>query len=379
MALGLYVHVPFCRARCHFCAFYLRIFRDADAARYADALVREIDLHADANTLGGRALDTVYFGGGTPTVLTPAQLTTILARVRDRLGVKRDAEVTIEAHPEDLTRPLVDELSSAGFTRLSIGMQSDDDAALLSLGRPAAARRVIEAMAHARAAGFHSVSLDLMYGLPGQPVNAWQDALESALALAPDHLSCYAFTVESKSLTGWQVARGDIGPPSADCQDDMDRLTVDRLAAAGYERYEISNWARPGHRCRHNLLYWTGRDYLGLGPSAQSYVAEERFGVIANLDAYCRSLEAGALPIVERERLTDQQRTVEVIVFGLRRIEGIDHTVIARGRQTGALSAGWLSKLEGLLTDGFLERSGERLRLTDSGRRYADTVAERLF
>jgi len=371
MPIGAYIHVPFCRTRCHFCAFYLRVFREADAARYVDAVVREIDRHAVEGTVAGRAFDTVYFGGGTPTVLSEVQLSTILTLLSRRLGVQSDAEITVEAHPDDLDASRLAALMKSGVTRLSIGAQSFDEHELLRIGRPTLPVAVTAAVDGARRAGIRSVNLDLMYGLPGQSLMQWQDTLDAAIGLAPDHLSCYAYTVEPETRTAIDIARGDVPRPSDSLQLEMETRSEEILTKAGYERYEISNYARPGHRCRHNMLYWTGADYLGFGPSAQSYVGGDRFGVVANLETYCRTLESGALPIVDRQPLNPSDQLIDRIVFGLRRIEGIESRLVA--------DAGRTTEVAHLIDDGWLEERDARLRLTEAGRRHADSVAERLF
>ena len=374
MHLGLYIHVPFCRARCHFCAFYLRIFQDETARDYLTALSQEIRLHAERDSLGGRHLDTVYFGGGTPTTLTSPQLCGILDHVRESFGMAPDAEVTIEAHPDTLNAEGLKDLVRAGFTRLSVGVQSLDEQDLVSIGRRTKEKVPWAAIHDARHAGFSNINLDLMYGLPGQTMEGWDATLKETLALQPTHVSCYALTVEAKTTLDRDIHTGALGNPDPDLQVAMDELAANRLREAGYDRYEVSNYARPGYACRHNLLYWQGEEYLGLGPSAQSYLGGCRIGNIEKLGGYTRRLLDGHLPIVEKEPLSDTQARREQIVFGLRLIQGIDRGVIQQ-----VPDPIWQRTFDNLLRTGLLEAHGERVRMTDWGRRYADSIAVELL
>ncbi|MBI4400030.1 MAG: radical SAM family heme chaperone HemW [Nitrospirae bacterium] len=375
MAIGLYIHVPFCRTRCHFCAFYLQIHRDDKAQRYLASLAREIRLHADLNSLGGRHLDTVYFGGGTPTTLLPDQLTGILELIRECFGLQERAEVTLEAHPNTVTAEGLRCLVRAGFTRISFGVQSMDDDELVLIGRRTHGTTARAAVVAARRAGFANINLDLIYGYPGQTIASWRATLDETIALEPTHLSCYAFTLEDHTRFQVDVRRGDRAEPDAEFQNVMEDEALRRLAAAGYERYEISNFSRPGYTCRHNLLYWQGDEYLGLGPSAQSYLNGCRFGNVDDLTAYHRALEAGRLPILEVEQLSPGQRVREAVAFGLRLTEGVDLGELSSDSMNGE----WERTLNRLVERGWLEERSGRIRLTGLGRRFADSVAVELL
>ena len=375
MSLGLYLHVPFCRTRCHFCAFTLQIHREDRAQRYLHALSGEMRLHAGQQSLAGRRLDTVYFGGGTPTALSAAQLEGILQNVRDSFGLTGSAEISVEAHPDTVTEDSLRQLADAGVTRISFGAQSMDDSELLQIGRRTSGNRTQAAVGMARAAGFANINLDLIYGVPGQTLDGWLATLEAVLSLDPAHLSCYALTVEEKTRLHIDVRRGDAVEPDTALQNEMEDAASRRLAAAGFTRYEISNYARPGYACRHNLLYWQGQDYLGLGPSAQSYLDGRRFGNAESVDDYCRTLEEGRLPVAESELLSEDQRQRERIVFGLRLIDGVDRTLLRHEPPDGA----WNQTLERMARRGLLEEREGRIRLTDEGRRYADSVAAELI
>jgi oxygen-independent coproporphyrinogen-3 oxidase len=375
MAVGLYIHVPFCLSRCDFCAFYLQVYRGDRAFTYLQALNREIKLHGSLGTLAGQPLTSVYFGGGTPTTLRPRELAGILETVRRTFGITPGAEVTVEAHPDTVTRDGVRVLADAGLTRLSVGVQSLATEELTQLGRHTDGEAVRRAVQNARRAGIRNINLDLMYGLPGQSPAAWSRTLEEALALDPTHLSCYALTIEERTALGHAVRRGVREEPDPDLLNLMEHCTASRLAGAGFERYEISNYSRPGYVCRHNLLYWQAEDYLGLGPSAQSYVSGRRFGILPDLSAYARELAAGRLPLTDEEEVGPVQRAREAVVFGLRLTGGIEATVVRRA----GLDRHWRAKLDGLMNDGWLEERGGFLRLTSAGRRLADSVAVELL
>jgi oxygen-independent coproporphyrinogen-3 oxidase len=375
MSVGLYIHVPFCRARCHFCGFYLQVYREHRAQRYVKSLAAEIRLRRQLNSLGGRQLDSVYFGGGTPTTLAPHQLRGIFDLAVDAFGLRPDAEVTMEADPSTVNEEGLSRLRCAGFNRLSLGVQTMEQSELVRIGRRTVPDQVVEAVQYARRAGFESLNLDLMYGLPSQTLASWRSTLEEALVLQPSHLSCYALTVEEGTQLAAEVRRGDLGEPDEVLQSTMEEEAVKQLAAAGFRRYEISNFCRPGYECRHNLLYWTDQDYLGLGPSAQSYLDGERFGNVENLAHYHDALEASRLPITPREHLTPEQRRRESLIFGLRLTEGVEKARLGLSDQDSA----WKHALNRLIRRGLLKEELGRLKLTDLGRRFADSVAVEIF
>lgn len=375
MSLGLYIHVPFCRSRCHFCAFYLEIYRKDRAHDYLTALCREIRLHVEQQTLGGRRLDTVYVGGGTPTTLQPSDLCEILSHVQSRFGLHPDAEITVEAHPDTVRVEGLTRLTKAGFNRISFGVQSLDEGELAGMGRSPLPDRTSKAVASARDAGFSNINLDLIFGLSGQTLESWQSTLAQAIALNPTHLSCYALTVEEGTRLLIDIRRGDCTTPEDALQNAMEDEAATQLTAAGFDRYEISNYCRPGHECRHNRLYWENGEYLGLGPSAQSYVDGARFGNVENLKSYQEVLADGCAPIAERERLGPEQRYREALVFGLRMIEGIPLESIEAHKLDGECTA----KISQLLNDGWLVETDGRIKLTAAGRRFADSVAVELL
>lgn len=371
---GLYIHVPFCHQRCHFCAFYLEIHHPRAAAEFVDSLLTELRLYADSSPFDHSPLGSIYFGGGTPTTLSPDQLTRILSAAKDTFGLASDGEVTVEAHPGSVTPASLRQLRRGGFTRISFGAESMNQTELDRVGRPGSPFNTKEVIVAACDAGFENINLDLMYGLPGQTLHSWNTSLHEIIALSPSHLSCYALTVEDGTSLQAAIRRGLVPAPDEALQNEMDAVAESTLTSSGYRRYEISNYARPGFASRHNRLHWTAGRYLGLGPSAQSYVGNRRFGNVSNLAAYNSLLRNGQLPVSEAEELSHAHETCERLIFGLRLTDGVALD------ESGVLSYRGLARtVDELIEDNFLEREGSLVRLTARGRRYADTVAVALL
>ncbi len=370
-AIGLYIHVPFCRRRCHFCAFYLEIARPDRIVRFQSALLQEIALHARQDFLNRRLLHSIYFGGGTPTSLPTEYLTTLLKQIRATWPTSPDAEITVEAHPSTVGSEDLNALAEAGFNRISLGAESMKDRDFASIGRSGLVRDTVSAVHESRRAGFRNINLDLMYGLPGQSLPDWMDTVESLLALQPTHISCYALTVEEETRLAQNIGRQVVAPPDEALQVEMEAAAERILAGAGFVRYEISNYAKLGSACRHNLLYWTGGEYLGLGPSAQSYLAGTRFGKIADLESYLETLNEDRLPIEDHITLSMLDRQRDALVFGLRLLSGVPRLTSRTAERD--------RQVDTLLNQGLLASDHDRLWLTPLGRRYADTVAETLF
>lgn len=372
---GLYIHIPFCLARCHFCAFYVQVYREDRASRFLRALHREIEQYGDRFTSQGRSLDSIYLGGGTPTALEAEQLADILSRIRNFFPLNLACEITIEAHPGTMSEEGIEKLVRAGCNRLSFGLQSVDRDELIEVGRKTEHDPIRTVVNQARRVGIRNLNLDLMYGLPGQTLEGWRRTLDEVLACEPEHLSTYALTIEDKTGLAVEVHRGDPVEPDPELQNAMEEETERRLGEAGFHHYEISNYSRPGSECRHNLHYWRGQDYLGLGPSATSFVDGCRFGNVESLPDYCAGLEAGQLPIVEWEPLTSEQIHREQLVFGLRLLDGID----AAEPESPLIYSDRRPRVAHLVQEGLLVEEAHRLKLTAKGRRYADSVALELW
>ncbi|QEW03264.1 radical SAM family heme chaperone HemW [Microbacterium lushaniae] len=374
---GVYLHVPFCRVRCGYCDFNTYTSSELRGARqdqYADTLLREIELSVGVMAAAGplRAASTVFLGGGTPTLLPAGDLARMLDGVRDAYGLVPGAEVTVEANPDTVTDAVAAELAAAGVTRMSIGMQSARPHVLAALDRTHDPANVRTAVAAARAAGL-DVSVDLIYGTPGESLEDWRASLEEAISLGPDHLSAYALIVEDGTKLARQIRRGELAEPDDDLEADMYELADDMLGAAGLQWYEVSNWARgPEHRSRHNLAYWRGADWWGYGPGAHSHVAGLRWWNVRHPAAYAARLAQGASPAAGRERPDAASRRLEEVLLRSRIREGYPVAeLLAEGRHAVA----------GLVADGLVEGADAvrgHIVLTRRGRLLADAVVRTL-
>lgn len=357
MSLSLYLHLPYCARRCPYCDF--AISTDPPSAAYAQALRHEIA--SWGRKLHHPTLDTVHLGGGTPSRMPVEFLAGILGEVQEAFKVAPGAEIALEANPDDAA--LFQELPGLGVNRLSIGAQSFDDAELACLGRTHNAAQTERAFHAARRAGFRNLSLDLIYGLPGQDMASWTRTLEKSLVLDPEHLSVYALT-----LTGAKMLKGPACPDEA-AQAALAREAMQRLERRGFVQYEISNFAKPGFESRHNLAYWTFKPYLGLGVGAHSYLPPRRFANVAQTPVYLARMAAGQDPQGMEEAPTAEQTAIERIFLGLRLAAGLDPVHLP------AEAAG---EVDLLLSECLLERRKGRLALTPRGRLLVDAVTGRL-
>ncbi|MGN6324643.1 radical SAM family heme chaperone HemW [Pseudolysinimonas sp.] len=373
--LGVYVHVPFCRVRCGYCDFNTYTadeIRGVKQSDYPGQALSELGLAVGVLGTAARPARTVFFGGGTPTLLPAAQLAAVLGGIRDRFGLAPDAEVTTEANPDSVDLAALEELAAAGFTRVSFGMQSAVPHVLATLDRTHDPERIPLVVEWARAAGLQ-VSLDLIYGTPGESLDDWAASVDLALAQRPDHLSAYALIVEPGTRLHRDIARGRVPEPDDDLQADMYDLADDRLTAAGMTWYEVSNWATDAaHRSRHNLAYWTGQDWWGVGPGAHSHVGGVRWWNVKHPAAYAERLAAGVSPAAGRETLDDDAVRLERILLGTR---------IADGLPIEALEQNGRSAVAALIAEGLVDGADAirgRIVLTRRGRLLADAVVRRL-
>jgi putative oxygen-independent coproporphyrinogen III oxidase len=376
--LGIYLHVPFCRTRCGYCDFNTytpaELRTSADLSETGDAYVHaaraEIDLAGRVLGASAPPVSTVFVGGGTPTLLAARDLVGLLARLDRTFRLVDDAEVTTEANPESVSPASLTDLREGGFTRISFGMQSAVPHVLATLDRVHAPGRPIAAVAEARAAGFEQVSLDLIYGTPGESLTDWRTSLEAALAAEPDHVSAYALVVEDGTRLGARVRRGELPLPDDDDLADKYLMAEELLTAAGFGAYEVSNWAaRRDAACRHNLGYWRGDHWWGIGPGAHSHVGGTRWWNVKHPVAYAARLAAGRSPAQAREVLSAADRRLEQILLEVRLAEGMPiDRLSARGRgRVGDLAARELVTV-----------ADDRLRLTLTGRLLADAVVREL-
>jgi oxygen-independent coproporphyrinogen-3 oxidase len=375
--LGLYVHVPFCAARCGYCDFntYTAAELPGGGARVAFAAGAETELALARRVLGDGVppASTVFFGGGTPTVLPVADLARILRAVERELGVAEGAEISVEANPESVDARSLAALRAAGFTRISLGMQSAAPHVLAVLDRLHSPGRATAAAREARAAGFEHVSVDLIYGAPGETAADWRASLEAALEAGPDHVSAYALVVEPGTALAARVRRGELQAPDGDVQAARYEAADDLLAGAGLEWYEISNWAAgPGARSRHNLGYWRGATWWGVGPGAHSHAGGVRWWNVLHPTAWAERLAAGISPAAGREVLDAATRRLERVLLEVRLADGLD---VALLDDDGRAAAGALAA-DGLLDAAALQAG--RAVLTRRGRLLGDHVAREL-
>jgi oxygen-independent coproporphyrinogen-3 oxidase len=364
---GVYVHIPFCSSICNYCNFNRGLYDEALKTRYVAALRQEI-----ART-GNVAADTVFFGGGTPSLLDPEDVAAIVGSIRDAVDVDADSEITLETNPETVDRAKLERFRAAGVNRLSFGVQSFQDVELARLGRIHSADRARAAVREARAAGFDNVSLDLMMWLPGQSVEQWLANVDALIAAAPDHASLYLLELYPNAPLKEDMARGGWSLAPDEDAAEMYLRAMERLEAAGFAQYEISNVAREGRASRHNLKYWTDGEWLAFGCGAHGTRAGVRTKNVSGTEDYIRRVINGEDPVTERRVLTPEERLEEALFTGLRLIAGVDTSEV--GARYGVdVWARFGAALEPFLQEGWVIREGTRLRLTRAGMLMANEV-----
>jgi putative oxygen-independent coproporphyrinogen III oxidase len=372
-SFGIYVHVPFCSVRCGYCDFNTytadELGEGATRATYADTAILEIE-RAGRELVGAPRIDTVFFGGGTPTALPAADLVRVLAALRHTFGLAHDVEVTTEANPDSVTPDSLATLRAGGFSRISFGVQSAVPHVLATLERTHDPARVPQAVRWAREAGFEQLSVDLIYGTPGESMDDWRTSLEQAIALEPDHVSAYALIVENGTAFARKVRRGEVVMPDDDETADKYLLADRMLGAAGLGWYELSNWSRDAaSRCRHNILYWQGANWLGIGPGAHSHIGGERWWNVKHPAAYAQRLLAGESPRHDGETIGPAAAHVERIML---------ETRLRTGLPLASLASAGRAAVPGIVARELAVLAGDRLVLTPSGRLLADAVVREL-
>ncbi|MFM9035420.1 MAG: radical SAM family heme chaperone HemW [Mycobacterium sp.] len=370
-AFGIYVHVPFCATRCGYCDFNTYTPAElggTDPDGWLSALCAELRLAAAA--VGPVRVDTVFVGGGTPSLVGAQRLAGVIDAIRANFALAPDAEVTTEANPESTSPGFFDAVRAAGYTRVSLGMQSASPRVLAMLDRTHSPGRAVAAAREALAAGFDHVNLDLIYGSPGESDDDVLASIQAALGAGVDHVSAYALVVEDGTAMARRVRRGEIDAPDDDVLAHRYRLVDDRLTEAGLDWYEVSNWSRPGGQCRHNEGYWGGGQWWGAGPGAHGFVGDVRWWNVKHPNAYAEMAQRGALPVAGFERLSARDRHVEEVLLGVR---------LRRGLPAAALSEAELRRAARAVAGGLLREADDRLVLTDSGRLLADAVVRDLL
>jgi oxygen-independent coproporphyrinogen-3 oxidase len=369
--MSFYVHIPYCIKRCGYCDFNTYTPSELqDGATleivsndYIDAVLRELDA-APKDTV-----PTIFFGGGTPSLLPADDLGRVITAIKNRNGFAPDCEITLEANPDSVTAEKLAQYLEVGFNRISFGMQSAKPHVLAVLDRTHNPANVEKAISMARSAGFESISVDLIYGTPGESLDDWRETVNAALALDIDHISAYALIVETGTKLAAQIKRGDLTMPIDDLMADMYLLVDQMCEEAGLTWYELSNWSKPGHECRHNIAYWQNKNWWGLGPGAHSHVDGKRFWNLKHPTTYKQKLFAGESPILESELLTAEQSKDEAILLGIRMREGLEIALL----QPHALEV-----LSEYRHNGFVVINEDRVLLTPTGRLIADRIVREI-
>jgi len=381
MFTRLYLHIPFCRRKCPYCAFYSREESPERLAHYTDLLLREMELAADS-TPSEYPLESIYFGGGTPSLLEPDQLRRLLDRAISLFGLAPEAEITLEANPGTVDGPKLAAYRSAGANRLSLGVQSFNVTMLEKLGRIHTADQARQAFSQARQSGFSNIGIDLIHALPGQTMAQWHEDLQQALKLTPEHLSIYGLTVEEGTPFAGRYPEGNGELPSDDSAAEMFETTRELLTGAGYEHYEIANYARPGFRSRHNSGYWQRDGYLGLGAGAHSFLRNSAYGSRccnpADLDSYNVSLAAGILPRSDLASIEREDAMAEFIFLGLRMADGISFSRF-RSAFGAELTEIFGAEITTLQTLDLITTAADSMRLTLRGMLLSNQVFQRFL
>lgn len=369
---GIYIHIPFCKQACHYCNFYFSVSK-GNKNRFIQSLLHEIDLTKDY--LAGEPIATIYIGGGTPSQLQTDELKTILEKLHRVYDLSQLSEMTIEANPDDLTTEKVTELStlrSIGLNRFSIGIQSFREEDLKYMNRAHRAEEAVQSVKRVQEAGFENITIDLIYGTPTMNDEQWHENLSKAFALEVPHISCYGLTVEAKTTLERKIKKGKCLRVDENQSATQFSILMNEMRANGYEQYEISNFAKPGHHAIHNTNYWLGKKYLGLGPSAHSYNRDERRWNVSNIIGYAESIEKGELPF-EEERLSAAQKVNEKIMTSLRTKWGLNVAECGEEFTRQILEA--LQPIEPT----YFTFENKTITLTDKGKLFADAIAAKLF
>jgi oxygen-independent coproporphyrinogen-3 oxidase len=370
---GIYLHIPFCKKACHYCDFHFSTSLQQELP-VIHAMERELALR---KSFLNETVDTIYFGGGTPSLLLPERISFLLDAIYNHFPISEQPEITLEANPDDVSPARASAWKKAGINRISLGIQSFQSHWLEWMNRAHNAEQSLQAITELQAAGFENISIDLIYGMPEQADVAWLEEIQMAIDLQVTHLSCYALTVEPRTALWHMIETGKAVTVDPDQQARMFLLLMDSLERAGYEHYEISNFAKPGKRSRHNSAYWKGKTYLGIGPAAHSFNGSRRMWNIQNNTSYTSQIEAGVLPLTE-ENLTAIEQWNEYIMTSIRTMEGISLKRIAeqfgveQSEQLLLHAATWLKR-------NLLQQTDEHLCLTREGKLLADQIASDLF
>ncbi|MDX9803281.1 MAG: radical SAM family heme chaperone HemW [Dehalococcoidales bacterium] len=366
--ISLYIHIPFCIRKCSYCSFVSYSGRQDAMEQYSQALTREIIQRVD-----NRMLKSVYFGGGTPSLLPADHISRLLECIGTHLPQNREIEISLEANPGTINHKHLYAMLSSGVNRLSIGLQSLDDGELGVLGRLHSSAEGLNAVAYARGVGFKNINLDLIYGIPGQTLPSWQYTLEGVLSLEPEHLSLYGLSLESGTAMMEKIEAGELPTIDPDVSAEQYELAEKILAAKGYRHYEISNWAKPGFECRHNMVYWKNEEYIGVGAGACSHIGGHRFLNTSSLEKYIDAFTGNGAAVESDETISPEMAAAEAAILALRLEEGVEISSYNNDYKTDILSVN-SKEIKELESYGLIENNGVNIKLTPRGRLLGNEV-----
>lgn len=378
MARGVYIHIPFCHQICNYCDFNKFYFKNQPVDEYIEALGKEMKLTVEKDPESFTKVETIFLGGGTPTALSPDQLQRLLTLIRTYIPMQNVTEFTSEANPDELSEAKMRALFAGGVNRLSMGVQSFNQDLLKKIGRTHSNTHVYETIALAKKVGFQNISIDLMYGLPGQTMDQWRDSLEKAFALELPHFSAYSLIVEPKTIFYNQYTKGKLKLPTEDLEAEMYDVLMKEMEAHGLWQYEISNFAQEGFSSVHNQIYWENDEYAGFGAGAHGYLNGVRYSNHGPLKKYIEALENGALPIVHEHHVTESEKREEQMFLGLRKTDGVLH-ILYEEKFGEPMHVKYGHVIEKLVSEGLLENDTEGIRLTRKGRFVGNEVFQQFL
>lgn len=378
MARGVYIHIPFCHQICNYCDFNKVFFKNQPVDEYIEALGREMEMTVAQMPEAFSNIETIFLGGGTPTALSAKQIEKLLSLITKHIPMSSVKEFSSEANPDELTIDKLQALYNGGVNRLSMGVQSFDQSLLKKIGRTHSNEHVYETIQNARNVGFKNISIDLMYGLPGQSMEQWQETLEKALALKLPHYSAYSLIVEPKTIFYIQYAKGKLHLPTEDLEADMYGVLMDKMEAHGLRQYEISNFANEGYESTHNKIYWDNDEYAGFGAGAHGYLEEVRYSNVAPIKKYIDTVMAGERPLLHEHEVTGDEKLEEQMFLGLRKSAGVTHEEFEMKFSQPMVSI-YKEIIDQLLKEQLIELDAEGIRLTRKGRFIGNEVFQRFL
>ncbi len=378
MARGIYIHIPFCHQICNYCDFNKVFFKNQPVDEYIEAVGREIEMTVNESPESFENIETIFLGGGTPTALSAEQITRLLSLISKHISLSNVKEFTSEANPDELTREKLQALFDGGVNRLSMGVQSFDQELLKKIGRTHSNEHVYQTIELAKEVGFTNISIDLMYGLPGQTMEQWQDTLNKAMALNLPHYSAYSLIVEPKTIFYIQYAKGKLALPSEDLEAKMYDVLMTTMEAHQKKQYEISNFAEIGYESIHNKIYWDNDEYAGFGAGAHGYLQGIRYSNHGPIKKYMETVQSNVRPIVHSHTVTDEERLEEQMFLGLRKVEGVSHEVFEY-KFNQPIQELYAKQIDTLINQGLLQVDQDSIRLTRKGRFVGNEVFQQFL